>query len=429
MAVTSGFVSAVGTGAYPAAREQIDAKGCLVTPGLVNAHHHLYQNLTRAYGPMTNSALFGWLRTLYPLWRGLNEESAHVSAWVGLAELALSGCTTSSDHLYLHPRGAGDLLAAEIAAARDLGMRFHPTYGSMSLSEKDGGLPPDDVVQEHDEILATSERVVTRYHDRARGAMVRVALAPCSPFSVTKQLMIDSARLAERLDVRLHTDFAENDEDDAFSLATFGCRPTEYLEDVGWVSDRVWLAHCVKPNAEEIIRLGAAGVGVAHCPSSNMILSSGIAPVVSLRSAGVHVGLGVDGSSSADSASLWLEARQAMLLAKLSSGAAVGTARMALECATRGGAGCLGRVGEIGELSVGSVGDLAVWSLEGPQFAGVVDDPIEGWLRCGPSSAKHTIVHGRVVVRDYQLVSNKLPEMLETHGRLARAMQQSALPL
>jgi cytosine/adenosine deaminase-related metal-dependent hydrolase len=429
VAVTNGFVSAVGTGAYPAAREQIDAKGCLVTPGLVNAHHHLYQNLTRAYGPMTNSALFGWLRTLYPLWRGLNEESAHVSAWVGLAELALSGCTTSSDHLYLHPRGAGDLLAAEIAAARDLGMRFHPTYGSMSLSEKDGGLPPDDVVQEHDEILATSERVVTRYHDRARGAMVRVALAPCSPFSVTKQLMIDSARLAERLDVRLHTHFAENDEDDAFSLATFGCRPTEYLEDVGWVSDRVWLAHCVKPNAEEIIRLGAAGVGVAHCPSSNMILSSGIAPVVSLRSAGVHVGLGVDGSSSADSASLWLEARQAMLLAKLSSGAAVGTARMALECATRGGAGCLGRVGEIGELSVGSVGDLAVWSLEGPQFAGVVDDPIEGWLRCGPSSAKHTIVHGRVVVRDYQLVSNKLPEMLETHGRLARAMQQSALPL
>ena len=378
---------------------------------------------------MTNSALFGWLRTLYPLWRGLNEESAHVSAWVGLAELALSGCTTSSDHLYLHPRGAGDLLAAEIAAARDLGMRFHPTYGSMSLSEKDGGLPPDDVVQEHDEILATSERVVTRYHDRARGAMVRVALAPCSPFSVTKQLMIDSARLAEQLDVRLHTHFAENDEDDAFSLATFGCRPTEYLEDVGWVSDRVWLAHCVKPNAEEVIRLGAAGVGVAHCPSSNMILSSGIAPVVSLRAAGVHVGLGVDGSSSADSASLWLEARQAMLLAKLSSGAAVGTARMALECATRGGAGCLGRVGEIGELSVGSVGDLAVWSLEGPQFAGVVDDPIEGWLRCGPSSAKHTIVHGRVVVRDYQLVSNKLPEMLETHGRLARAMQQSALPL
>ena len=425
MAVSNGFVSAIGSETPPQARESIDASGCLVTPGLVNVHHHLYQNLTRAYGPMTNSALFGWLRTLYPLWSALNEESAHVSAWVGLAELAMSGCTTSSDHLYLHPRGAGDLLSAEIAAARDLGMRFHPTYGSMSLSEKDGGLPPDDVVQDHDEILATSERAVAAHHDRTRGAMVRVALAPCSPFSVTKQLMSDSARLAERLDVRLHTHFAENDEDDAFSLATFGCRPTEYLEEVGWVSDRVWLAHCVKPNDDEVKRLGAARVGVAHCPSSNLILSSGIAPTVKLRAAGVHVGLGVDGSSSADSASLWLEARQAMLLAKLSSGAAAGTARMALEMATRGGAGCLGRQGEIGELSVGSVGDIVVWSLDGPQFAGVIDDPIEGWLRCGPASAKHTVVHGRVVVRDHHLVSGKLEQMLRDHARLAQRMQRA----
>ena len=425
MTVSNGFVSAIGSGTPPQARESIDASGCLVTPGLVNVHHHLYQNLTRAYGPMTNSALFGWLRTLYPLWSALNEESAHVSAWVGLAELAMSGCTTSSDHLYLHPRGAGDLLSAEIAAARDLGMRFHPTYGSMSLSEKDGGLPPDDVVQDHDEILATSERAVATHHDRTRGAMVRVALAPCSPFSVTKQLMSDSARLAERLDVRLHTHFAENDEDDAFSLATFGCRPTEYLEEVGWVSDRVWLAHCVKPNDDEVKRLGAARVGVAHCPSSNLILSSGIAPTVKLRAAGVHVGLGVDGSSSADSASLWLEARQAMLLAKLSSGAAAGTARMALEMATRGGAGCLGRQGEIGELSVGSVGDIVVWSLDGPQFAGVIDDPIEGWLRCGPVSAKHTVVHGRVVVRDHHLVSGKLEQMLRDHARLAQRMQRA----
>ena len=425
VAVTDGFVSAVGTGVPPTARETIDASGCLVTPGLVNVHHHLYQNLTRAYGPMTNSALFGWLRTLYPLWRALNEESAHVSAWVGLAELALAGCTTSSDHLYLHPRGAGDLLSAEIAAARDLGVRFHPTYGSMSLSEKDGGLPPDDVVQDHDEILANSERMVALHHDRERGAMVRIALAPCSPFSVTKQLMSESATLAERLDVRLHTHFAENDEDDAYSLATFGCRPTEYLEEVGWVNDRAWLAHCVKPNDDEIRRLGAAGVGVAHCPSSNLILSSGIAPTVKLRAAGVHVGLGVDGSSSADAASLWLESRQAMLLAKLNSGASVGTARMALEMATRGGAGCLGRVGEIGELSVGSVGDIAVWSLDGPQFAGVVDDPIEGWLRCGPSSARHTIVHGRTVVRDHRLVSPRLGEMLTDHARLARRMQHA----
>jgi cytosine/adenosine deaminase-related metal-dependent hydrolase len=425
VAITNGVVSAVGSGAPPSAREKIDASGCLVTPGLVNVHHHLYQNLTRAYGPMTDSALFGWLRTLYPLWSSLNEESAHVSAWVGLAELALAGCTTSSDHLYLHPRGGGDLLSAEIAAARDIGMRFHPTYGSMSLSEKDGGLPPDNVVQDHDEILSASERAVQQHHDRAHGAMVRVALAPCSPFSVTKQLMIDSATLAERLDVRLHTHFAENDEDDAYSLEKFGCRPTQYLQDVGWLHDRVWLAHCVKPNDDEVRRLGVAGVGVAHCPSSNLILSSGIAPVVKLRSAGVHVGLGVDGSSSADSASLWMEARQAMLLAKLVNGAAAGTARMALEMATRGGAGCLGRLGEIGELSAGSVGDLVVWSLDGPQFAGVVDDAIEGWLRCGPAAAKHTIVNGVPVVRDHRLVSSRVDAMLNEHARLAREMQSA----
>lgn len=423
VAINDGFVVAIGVGTAPAARVSIDASDCLVTPGLINTHHHLYQNLTRAFPPMTNSALFGWLRTLYPLWRALDEESAHVSAWVGLAELALSGCTTSTDHLYVHPRGGGDLLSAEIAAARDLGFRFHPTRGSMSLSEKDGGLPPDDVVQDHDEILAASQRAVERHHDRSHGAMVRIALAPCSPFSVTKQLMIDSAALAERLDVRLHTHFAENDEDDAYSVATFGCRPTQYLEDVGWASSRTWLAHCVKPNDDEITRLAAAGVGVAHCPSSNLILSSGIAPIVKLRTAGVHVGLGVDGSSSADSASLWMEARQAMLLAKLASGADAGTARMALECATRGGAGCLGRVGEIGELSVGSVGDVAVWSLTGPQFAGAIGDPIEAWLRCGPTSAKHTIVAGQPVVRDGHLVSSRVDEMLAAHLRLARRMQ------
>ena len=423
VAITNGLVSSLGAGTPPPATQSIDAAGCLVTPGLINVHHHLYQNLTRAYGPMTNSALFGWLRTLYPLWSSLNEESAYVSAWVGLAELAMSGCTTSSDHLYLHPRGGGDLLSAEIAAARDLGMRFHPTYGSMSLSEKDGGLPPDGVVRDHDEILSASELAVSTHHDRGHGAMVRVALAPCSPFSVTKQLMIDSALLAERLDVRLHTHFAENVEDDAYSLEKFGCRPTQYLEDVGWLHDRVWLAHCVTPDDAEVRRLGAARVGVAHCPSSNMILASGIAPVVKLRSAGVSVGLGVDGSSSADSASLWLEARQAMLVAKLVSGADAGTARMSLEIATRGGAGCLGRIGEIGELSVGAVGDVVVWSLDGPQFAGVVDDPIEGWLRCGPTSAKHTIVHGRSVVRNHQLVSDKVDEMLSAHSRLARQMQ------
>ena len=421
------MISGVGAaGSEPQATRVIDATDCLVTPGLVNTHHHMYQNLTRAFPPMTNAALFGWLQTLYPLWSTLDEEAANVSAWVGLAELALSGCTTSTDHLYVHPAGGGDLLSAEVMAAKDLGMRFHPTRGSMSLSQKDGGLPPDNVVQDHDVILAESQRAVEQHHDASHGAMVRIALAPCSPFSVTKQLMTESAQLAEKLDVRLHTHFAENSEDDAFSIATFGCRPTQYLEDVGWCTDRAWVAHCVMPNHDEIQQLGKAKIGVAHCPSSNMILSSGIAPVVDLRAAGVHVGLGVDGSSSADSASMWLEARQAMLLAKLRNGAAAGTARMSLEIATRGGAGCLGRIGEIGEISVGAVGDLAIWSLTGVAFAGAVADPIEAWLRCGPTGAKHTIVNGKLVVDNGQLVSNKVDSMLATHRTVAKRMQRIA---
>ncbi len=428
VAITDGLVVAVGAAADPAppAARVMRAEGCLVTPGLVNTHHHLYQNLTRAYPPMTGAPLFGWLQTLYPLWRRLDEEAVHVSAWVGLAELALSGCTTSTDHLYLYPRGAGDLLGAEIAAAQDLGIRFHPTRGSMSLSVKDGGLPPDDVVQDEDEILADCERQVARFHDPGHGAMVRIALAPCSPFSVTERLLVESAALAERLDVRLHTHLAENAEDDAFSLARFGCRPVAYFERTGWCTDRTWVAHCVMPDAAEIHRLGAARVGVAHCPSSNLILGSGIAPVVDLRAAGVPVGLGVDGSSSADAASLWLEARQAMLLAKLRAGPSSFSARDALELATRGGAACLGRTGELGELSVGAVGDRVCWPLEGPAFAGAVADPVEAWLRCGPVAARHTVVAGRAVVEDGQLVSGRLDEMLATHRRLAQAFQRPA---
>ena len=423
VAVTDGLISAVGDGPPPAAAQVVDATDCLVTPGLVNSHHHLFQNLTRAYPPMTAKPLFGWLQSLYPLWRGLDTEGAYLSAWVGLAELALSGCTTSTDHLYLHPRGAGDLLTAEIEAAVDLGMRFHPTRGSMSLSEKDGGLPPDDVVADDDEILAACAEAVDRHHDRSHGAMVRIALAPCSPFSVTESLMVRTAELAADLDVRLHTHFAENAEDDEFSLATFGCRPMEYLERTGWCTDRTWVAHCVMPDADEVVRLGAAGIGAAHCPSSNLILASGIAPVVDLRRAGVHVGLGVDGSSSADSASLWLEARQAMLLAKLRNGADAGTARMALEMATIGGAGCLGRLGEIGTLAVGAVGDIAVWPLTGPAFAGAIADPIEAWLRCGPVTARHTIVAGRPIVMDGRLVSPRVEEMLYAHRAVASRIQ------
>jgi cytosine/adenosine deaminase-related metal-dependent hydrolase len=423
VAITDGLVSGVGTGAAPAAAATLDADGCLVTPGLVNSHHHLFQNLTRAFPPMTDKPLFGWLQSLYPIWRGLDTEGAYLSAWVGLAELALSGCTTSTDHLYLHPRGAGDLLTAEIDAARDLGMRFHPTRGSMSLSEKDGGLPPDDVVADDDDILAASEDAVARHHDRRHGAMTRVALAPCSPFTVTESLMVRSAELAERLAVRLHTHFAENAEDDEFSLRTFGCRPTEYLARTGWLTDRTWLAHCVMPDEREVVRLGAAGVGVAHCPSSNLILSSGIAPVVALRRAGVAVGLGVDGSSSADAASLWLEARQAMLLAKLRDGAAAATARTALEMATLGGAACLGRTGEIGVLTPGAVGDVAVWSLDGPTYAGAIADPVEAWLRCGPAFARHTVVHGRPVVRDGRLVHDAVEERLRAHRAVAARLQ------
>ena len=426
VAITGGFVEAVGasTDPEPAATQVIDATDCLVTPGLVNTHHHIYQNLTRAYPPMTDKPLFGWLQSLYPLWAAIDEEAVYASAFVGLAELALSGCTTSTDHLYLHPRHGGDLLSAEIAAARDLGVRFHPTRGSMSLSQKDGGLPPDDVVQDDDEILAASEAAVARHHDRSHGAMVRIALAPCSPFSVTEELMVRSAELAERLDVRLHTHFAENAEDDDFSIATFGCRPMDYLERTGWCSERTWVAHCVMPNPDEVRRLGAAGIGVAHCPSSNLILASGLAPVVDLRAAGVKVGLGVDGSSSADSASLWLEARQAMLLAKLRSGAHAGTARMSLECATVGGAGCLGREGEIGVLAPGAVGDVAVWRLDGPVFSGAVADPVEAWLRCGPTSAWYTVVQGKAVVEQGRLTHPQLASVLADHARHARRIQR-----
>jgi cytosine/adenosine deaminase-related metal-dependent hydrolase len=423
--IDGGFVAAVGRSPdpEPAADDVLDATDCLVTPGLVNGHHHMFQNLTRAWPPMTDKPLFGWLQSVYPKWARLDTEGAYLSAWVALAELALSGCTTSTDHLYLHPRGAGDLLGAEIDAARDLGMRFHPTRGSMSLSVKDGGLPPDDVVQDDDEILAASEEAVARHHDRSHGAMVRIALAPCSPFTVTEDLMVRSAELAERLDVRLHTHFAENAEDDDFSIATYGCRPTEYLERTGWCTDRTWVAHCVMPDADEVKRLGAAGVGVAHCPSSNLILASGLAPTVDLRAAGAKVGLGVDGSSSADSGSLWLEARQAMLLAKLRNGAAAGTARMALEMATLGGAACLGREGELGLIAPGAAGDLAVWPLTGPVFAGAIADPIEGWLRSGPVFARHTVVNGVPVVRDGRLVHPRVEEILTAHAAEAARIQ------
>ena len=426
--ITDGLISGVGAvGSEPVATSTLDASDCLVTPGLVNTHHHIYQNLTRAYGPALDGNLFHWLRTLYPLWARLDEEAAYVSAWVGLAELALSGCTTSTDHLYVHPAGAGDLISAEIQAAIELGMRFHPTRGSMSLSEKDGGLPPDSVVQTDDVILTESERLVSTHHDPSHGAMVRIALAPCSPFSVSTELMTQTAELAEKLDVRLHTHLAEDPGEDDFCTDMFGMRPVEYFEHCGWGSNRSWIAHGVQPNAREIEQLGRWGTGVAHCPSSNLILGAGLAPVRQLREAGSPVGLGVDGSASTDSASMWTEARNALLVARLRDGQSretgFFTARDALEMATRGSAGCLGREGELGQLSVGAVGDLAVWKLDGFAFAGAHSDPVEAWLRCGPLSAHHTIVAGKVLVQDGTFQVDGADEKLRDHRRIAMAMQ------
>ena len=426
VAMRSGTVVGLGgsTDPVPPAREVLRADGCLVTPGLVNTHHHIYQNLTRAFAPATKANLFDWLRTLYPHRARLDEEAAHVSAWVGLAELALGGCTTSTDHLYVHPAGGGDLLSAEVAAAVDLGFRFHPTRGSMSLSQKDGGLPPDSVVQDDETILADSEELVARHHDPSPGSMVRIALAPCSPFSVTADLMRRTAELAERLDVRLHTHLAEDPDEDRYAQDVLGKRTVEHFEDVGWATGRSWVAHCIYPNPAEIARLGRAGVGVAHCPSSNMILGNGRpCPVSDHRAAGVTVGLGCDGSASADSASLWMETRNAMLIGKMRDGAERWGARDALELATRGGAACLGRAGELGELSIGSVADLVCWRLDGVLFAGAISDPVEAWLRCGPSAAHHTVINGKRVVADGRLLSPRVAEMLSRHRVAAQRIQ------
>ena len=315
IAVTGGLISAVGGPAdpLPAAARVLDADGCLITPGLINTHHHIYQNLTRSYRPVVNGTLFEWLTGLYPLWSGLDEEASYLAAWVGLAELAMGGCTTTTDHLYVAPAGGGDLWTAEIRAARELGMRFHPTRGAMSVSRKDGGLPPDSVVQDEDEILADCERLVAAHHDPSWGAMVRVAIAPCSPFSVSPALMRSAAELAERLDVRLHTHLAEDPDEDTYCLEKFGRRPIEQFEEVGWLTGRSWVAHCIYPSPGEIARLGAAGVGVAHCPSSNMLIGGrGLrtrarvpgrrgAGRPRLRRLGVHR-LGVDVARGADGA-------------------------------------------------------------------------------------------------------------------------------
>jgi cytosine/adenosine deaminase-related metal-dependent hydrolase len=429
VAITDGLISGVGSGGdpVPEARHTLNASGCLITPGLINTHHHIYQNLTRSYGPVVNGTLFEWLTGLYPLWSKLDEEASYLAAWVGLAELALGGCTTTTDHLYVRPAHGGDLWSAEIAAAREVGLRFHPTRGSMSVSQKDGGLPPDSVVQDEDEILADCERLVAKHHDPSWGAMVRMAIAPCSPFSVSPDLMRRSAELAERLDVRLHTHLAEELDEEAYCLERFGRRPIELFEDVGWLTGRAWVAHCIYPNDAEIARLGAAGVGVAHCPSSNMLIGGGgFAPVKEYRAAGVPVGLGCDGSASTDAASLWLEARTALLLGRQRKGPTGMTAREVLDIATRGGAGCLGRTGELGELSVGAAGDLVCWPLEGVSYAGALSDPVEAWLRCGPSAARHTVVAGNTLVESGSLTIGGVEDVLRRHRDTAARIQSGS---
>ncbi|MBK8439997.1 MAG: 8-oxoguanine deaminase [Rhodobacter sp.] len=413
--IRGGVVAAVGQGLQAPGAEVVEARGCVVTPGLVNTHHHLYQTLTRAVPGGQDALLFGWLKALYPIWARFSPEEVFTSAQVGLAELALSGCSLSSDHLYLYPNGAR--LEDTIHAAAELGLRFHPTRGAMSIGESAGGLPPDSLVEGEAAILADMVRVVDAFHDAREGAMCRVGLAPCSPFSVSRDLMREAAVLARDKRVMLHTHLAENDEDIAYSLARFGCRPGQYAEDLGWVGQDVWHAHCVKLDAGEIGLFARTGTGVAHCPCSNCRLGSGIAPVRAMRDVGVKVGLGVDGSASNDAGSLAGEMRAAMLLQRVSRGADAMSAREVLEIATLGGAKVLGR-DDCGALEPGRRADLAIWNIGGIEAAGAWD-PVAALVFCGPQKVRDLYVEGRQVVRDWQVTTLDLPLVIERQARLA----------
>ena len=411
-----GVVAAVGQGLTTTGRV-VQAKGCVVTPGLVNTHHHLYQTLTRAVPGGQDALLFGWLKTLYPIWARFGPEEMFTSTQVGLAELALSGCTLTSDHLYLFPNGSR--LDDTIAAASEVGLRFHPTRGAMSIGESDGGLPPDGLVEREAAILEDMIRVVDGHHDGAEGSMLRVGLAPCSPFSVSRDLMRNAALLARDKGVMLHTHLAENDEDIAYSLAKFGCRPGQYAQDLGWTGDDVWHAHCVKLDAAEIDLFARTRTGIAHCPCSNCRLGSGIAPVRALRDAGVKVGLGVDGSASNDAGNLMAEARQTMLLQRVALGADAMSPREALEIATLGGAQVLGRP-DCGSLAVGKRGDVAIWDVSGVESAGSWDPA--ALLLAGPTRVRDLFVEGRQVVGDGQMLTIDLPRVVERQNHLARRL-------
>ena len=405
--VEGGHVKDAGAGARPEADDVHDLGGAVVTPGLVNTHHHLWQNLTRARAQDEN--LFGWLKALYPIWSAIDEEAEYAAARVGLAELALSGCTTVFDHHYLFPPGVTGLLEAEICAARELGVRIVASRGSMDLGESQGGLPPDSVVESRDDALAATEAAAAL----ADGAQVEIAVAPCSPFSVTRELMTESAELARRLGLPLHTHLAETVEEEDYCRELYGCTPVEYLDEVGWLADDVWCAHCVHLSDDDVETFGRQGVGVAHCPTSNMRLGAGIARVRDLLEANVRVGLGVDGSASNERSDLFMEVKQALLVARARGGPKAMTARDALRLGTRGGAAVLGR-DDIGQLSPGKRADLAVWRTDGLELGGA-DDLVAGLVFSGPHRVDRLYVSGEEVVRDGHLVRADESEIAKEH--------------
>jgi 8-oxoguanine deaminase len=417
-------IMAVGsTAELPATADQvIDCSGMVLTPGLINTHHHLYQTLTRALPGAQDAELFGWLTKLYPIWANLRGHDIYVSAKLGLSELMLSGCTTSSDHLYIYPNDAK--IDDEIRAAQELGIRFHAARGSMSVGQSKGGLPPDSVVEQEDAILRDTRRVIEQYHNADRFAMLRVVVAPCSPFSVSRDLMREAAVLARSYGVHLHTHLAENDNDVSYSLENFGQTPGQYAESVGWVGDDVWHAHCVKLDQEAIELFGRTKTGVCHCPSSNMRLASGIAPLRAFREAGVPVGLGVDGSASNDSSHLLTEARMAMLLQRVGGDPAAMSARQALELATRGGAQVLGR-DDVGSIEVGKAADIVGWRLDNIAFAGALHDPLAALIFCQPQNVELSIVNGRERVRAGQIVDLDLQALIAEHNQRAKVLASS----
>ncbi len=422
--VEDGAIAWVGTGPPPAEPdERLDGRGTIALPGLVNTHHHLYQTLTRARA--REQGLFGWLAELYPVWAGVDAEWEAAAARVGLAQLALSGCSTTTDHHYVHPAGRGDLLEVEIEAARELGMRFHPCRGSMDLGASDGGLPPDSVVETTDQALARSQEAVERFHDPSPGSMLRIALAPCSPFSVTERLMRESAELARALGVAMHTHLAETLDEERFCLERFERRPLELMDDWGWLGGDVWFAHAVHLDEKDVRRIGETRSGVASCPSSNLRVGAGIAPVRALVDEGARVGLGVDGPASNEPCDLFAEIRQAMLVSR-AHGPELGlTARDALRLATRGGAEVLGR-DDIGSLEPGMRADVALFGVDGIAHAGTDADPVAGLLMGGTQRVRHLLVQGRFVVRDGRLASADEDEIAREGHRVGRRIAEGA---